>query len=297
MALRKGIALSFGLMACNVSIHSGIEKASASGNKLVCTGSFQGVDRVTGNPKSHPEHPPNPISQVMTCRSCDDVVPYTSLKKGRPEGDGFVLLTADELTTAAADSLDLKKKSALTPHPTTQVDLATVPGEKFYYLTPEAGGEASYASMRHLVESHPELTFMSLWTPSSRAAQFALKVKDDCLVWQERVRQENIREAPVVDVEAPEPMLKMAEQVLGLEGIVTDYDPTTYEDTYETKLAEILATKTAVPGQTQIEVAGVTTPSTAVAGMDALAAMLANAEASGRKPAAKKAAKPRKKAA
>lgn len=278
-ALRKGVALSFGLMAANVSVHSAIEK-SKSGNKNCCEG-VQGKD----------PHPLQPISSVNRCLVCQDDVPYGEIVKGREVEGGFVKVEAEEIVEASVDAVALKKRTALTPSPTEQVEAQTVPGEKLYYLTPDPGAETTYAAMRHLVETHPELTFMSLWTPSSRATQFALKVREGCLVMQERVRQENVRAVPPVEAEAPEAMLKMADQVLGLEGIVQDYDPATYTDTYEQKIADIIATKTPVAGQMEIATPGVNTPSTAVAGMDALAAMLANAEASNRKPAKKAAAR------
>lgn len=278
-AVAKSVALSFGLMSADVSVHNALDTAASSGNKIVCTGFGE-----------HDPHDPLPISQLVHCRACDDTVPYTDLKRARPVGDGFVLITAEEVAEAKTDVDKLKRATSVTAHPTEQVDLSTGPGAKLYYLVPNPGAQQAYATFVHLIESHPELTFMALWTPRSRASQFALKVKNGCLVWQERERGENIRPVPEIDASAPEPMLAMAEQVLGLDGVVSDYDPATYEDTYERKLADIIATKTPVAGQMQIDTPGVTVPSTAVAGMEALKQMLADAEKS-KRPAKKAAAK------
>lgn len=295
-SVAKSVTLSFGLMSTDVSVHSALDKEK-SGNKLVCVGGFTGVDPKTSKPVEHQAHDPRPIGQVNVCTSCDDIVPYTSLQKARPVGDGFVLLTEDEVTEAKVDVLKLKKATSVTPHPTEQVDMSTAPGEKLYYLLPNPGAQQTYAAFVYLVENHPEYTFMQLWTPRSRAGQFALKVKDGCLVWQERERAENIRPVPEVEAEAPAPMLKMADQVLELEGVVTDYDPATYEDTYERKIADIIATKEVISGESVITTPGVSVPTSAVAGMDALAKMLADAKAAkrpARKPAARK--RPTKKA-
>lgn len=283
-ALTRNVALSFGLAAASVAVHNALEKET-SGNKLCCTG-IAGKD----------EHAPTPISQVNRCTTCDDVVPYDQIVKGRAVDGGFVLITTDEVAEARVDSEALKKRAGLTAHPTEQVDLSTVPGEKLYYLTPEAGAEETYATFVHMVEAHPELTFMALWTPRSRAGQFALKARDGVLVWQERVRAENIKPVPLVEAEAPAAMIGMMDQVLGLEGMVSDYEPATYEDTFEAKIRDIVATKAPVAaGEVVAATGAITTPSTAVSGMSALAQMLADAEKS-KRPARKKAA-PRKKVA
>lgn len=204
-------------------------------------------------------------------------MPYGDIVKAHPVGDGFVRIEADEITDAKQDATALKKVAALTPHSAAEVEIATVSGDKSYYLTPDLGHETTYAIIRALVVNHPELAFVCQWTPRSNASMFRLQHRDGTLLLTERVRPQGVKPAPVVTATAPEAMLAMGEQVLLLPGVITDFDPATYADSYEQRLAAIIATK-------QIVAAGGTTVATAPAlpvgqanAMAALQAMLAAA--------------------
>lgn len=260
-AYAKGVALSFGLLACTVSVHNALDKAK-SGNKLICTGT---------NDKAHTA---SQVTQANKCATCGEIG-YTQIKKGRPVEGGFVVITAEESTQAASDAMLGKRVSALTAHPAEPLEASTVPGEKLYYLTPDPGSDVPYAALVALVTRHPELAFVSLWTPSSRASQFRLVVREGVLAMQERVRQENVRSVPTVTAEAPEAMIAMAEQVLALPGFVIDYDASTYADTYEANIAAIVAAKEVTPGESSTPTASVTAlPTAASNAMAALQAML-----------------------
>lgn len=274
-AIASKVALTFGLVTINVAVHNALDKPK-SGNKLVCTG--------TGK-----EHPLSLIRQVHTCAECGEV-PYTALKRARPVADGLVLLEDEEIAEARTDSLATKTATALSPHPSEQVESTTVPGSAMYYLMPNPGFESAYAIVATLVAAHPELAFMSLWTPRTRTGQFLLRSVDGVLVWQERVRQENVRSRPEVSADAPAPMVAMAEQVLSLPGVVSDYDPTTYADTFEQKIAAVAAAKAPVSVAAPSP-DGQAPPVVASDAMSALQAMLDAA-----KPAPKAKAKSKRKA-
>ncbi len=263
-ALAKGVALTFGLVSCPVSVYNALDKA-VSGNKQVCTG------------PAGEEHAVALVTQANTCASCG-TVPYTQIKKGRPVDGGYVIITEAEATEASAEASIWKRRSDLTAHAAEEVESTTTPGEKLYYLVPEAGAEVPYAVLAHLVSAHPELAFVSLWTPRSRAGQFRLLVRQGVLTWQERVRQENVRSVPEVTAEAPEAMIGMAEQVLGLPGMIITYDAATYADTYEAKIAEIVAAKDVLVGDTPLDTPSAA-PAVATSAMAALQAMLDAAKA------------------
>lgn len=273
-AVAKGVALSLGLVTASVTVNTAVE-SSRTGNKNCCAGP-------AGTP-----HDPTPVSQVNRCTTCDRDVPYGEIVKAHPVGDGFVILEAEEIVEAKQDATALKKLMSLTPHSAAEVEVATVTGKQSYYLTPDLGHETTYAILRSLVANHPELAFVCQWTPRSNAGMYRLQHRDGALLLTERVRPSGVKPAPTVTADAPEAMLAMGEQVLMLPGVITDFDPATYADTYEQRLAAIIATKQIVAaGGTPTVAAGPTLPVGQQNAMAALEAMLAAAAPA--KPAPKK---------
>lgn len=273
-ALKKGVAFSVGLVTASCSINGAVEPKVS--NVTVCTGTDP------NNP-----HDPSRISQRNVCSTCGEV-PYTSLRKAREVGDGLVLLTAEEITTAKGDADKFKVQVALTPHPAATVYARTAPGEKAYYVTPDPGHETTYAVLMHMIQSAPELAFVGQWTPRSNAAQFRVIVRDGCLMMTELVREQSLKAAPAITAEAPEALLKQAEQVLALPGVVTDYDPETYADRYEENIQALLATKQVVGTSTTAAPAAPSIPANQAAAMAQLEAMLAAAAPAPKKSRAKK---------
>lgn len=274
-AVARGVALSLGLVTASVSVHSAIE-SNKTQNKNCCAGA------------PGAEHDPTPISQVNRCATCSRDVPYGEIVKAHPVGDGFVVLEAEEIVEAKQDATALKKVAALTPHSAAEVEIATVNGKAAYYLTPDLGHETTYAILRSLVVNHPELAFVCQWTPRSNASMFRLQHRDGVLMLSERVRPTGVRPAPEVIADAPEAMLAMGEQVLMLPGVVTDFDPATYADTYEQRLGEIIATKQIVASGTPTTTSTPSLPIGQQNAMAALEAMLA-AAAPAKAPAKRKA--------
>lgn len=257
-AVAKGVALSLGLVTASVSIHSAIE-SSKTGNKSCCAG------------PPGAEHDLTPIGQVNRCSTCNRDVPYGDIVKAHPVGDGFVRIEAEEIVEAKQDATALKKVASLTPHSAAEVEVATVNGDKAYYLTPDLGHETTYAILRSLVVAHPELAFVCQWTPRSNASMFRLQHRDGTLMLTERVRPSGVKPAPTVTASAPDAMIAMGEQVLLLPGVITDFDPATYVDTYEQRLAAIIATKQVVAAGGTPTVA--TSPSLPVGQQNAMAAL------------------------
>lgn len=274
-AVAKGVMLSLGLITTSVSVHSALEPKTSS-NKQVCVGIGK-------------DHTPALIRHTNTCADCGEV-PYDQIRKAREVSGGLVLIEAEDVEKAKGTPEEIKKaklRMAMTPHPAGQVDLGTAPGGKLYHLTPDAGHEVGYAILRHMIEASPELAFMVQWTPRSATGTFAIRLHDGILVAQERVVAEHrMRATPTVNATADEAMLGMAAQWLSMPGVISDFDPATYLDQYETKLAEIIASKTPIQAQLigAAELAAAA-PVGATAQMDALKAMLAAASPPAKAPA------------
>jgi non-homologous end joining protein Ku len=233
-AVSSGVALSFGLITSSVSVFSAVEARKS--NVTVCTGLVA-------------EHAPIKLKQSMNCECCG-VVPYDRQRKAREVPEGLVLLTADDLREVTADAAEFKKKIAVRPHPAENVLDGTSWGDKAYYLVPAAGQGETYAALMHLVENHPELAFTCVWTPRTSQGTYRLTVREGALFMRELVKGDRLRECPTFDHTVLNPAYaSMAEQVLGLDGVVTPFDLDEYADRGAEKLAAILATRAAVPVQ------------------------------------------------
>lgn len=229
-SIASGVALQFGLISASVSMTSALDKAAAtSGNVQVCDAG----------------HDARRISQPKVCPECGEV-PFQQLKKARPVEGGLVVLEEEDLVELSKDAERFKKAASVSAHPAEQVEVLTTAGEKMYFLTPDKGHEAGYAALLGLVDAHPDLAFMTQWTPRSASAQFRLRSYKGALVFQERTRAGTVRDAPDVTLGDNSALIAMAEQFLAMPGLIVDYDPETYADKTEERLAAILATKEVV---------------------------------------------------
>ena len=227
VSLAKGVSLSLGLISATVRVESALDKPDSL--RTLCVG--------TNGPMG--THSPLAIRNVTTCDVCGPITDKTTLLKGKPVGDGFAIVDADAIETLKHDHDDAYKKSiSLTVHPVDEVASSTAQGEKMYYLVPD-GAEDRYALFASMVEAHPELAFVGLYTVRSRASMFTLRSHDGILVLEERTRAENMKAAPEVTGTCNQALLGMAEQLLP--AMVTPYDAAAYSDTYQAALDSLLA--------------------------------------------------------
>lgn len=263
----KGVALSLGLLTASVKLSAAVaSKPRSEANVMVCD---------TG-------HAARQIRAPRVCDECGGEVPFQQLKKARPVEGGLVVLDDEDLAELKKDAERFKARASITAHPAEQVALLTGVGDKMYFLHPERGHEAAYATFLALVEAHPELAFVTQWTPRSAVAHFQVFARDGVLMFQERTRAGTLREAPELDLEVDTELVSLAEQML--ERAVSDYDPATYADSAAEKIAAIVATKEVVP------VAAEETPAAAATVVDLKAALREQLRGSKKKAPAKKAA-------
>jgi non-homologous end joining protein Ku len=230
---RKDISLSFGLVTETVRLTGAINKDAALSLKSLCVG--QGTA----------EHAATPISSVYQCPSCGPITDRESLVKGHDTGDGWAIVTGDDIKELKADTSEqFKKKIALTAHPADQVLNSTQSGSKVYYLEPQAAGDR-FAIIRDLIANHPQYAFVAQYTVTSNVATYVARVSGTAIVLEERV-QLDLNDAPVVEGETNKPMYDMAAQLLGQ--MVVDFDASTYADTYTERLREMLDAANVVEG-------------------------------------------------
>jgi non-homologous end joining protein Ku len=231
----RNITLTFGLISeAGVKLTNAIDTAAEKATQLhnVCDNN----------------HPPSRVKQSTACPVCknDD---RATFKKAHVEGDVFTLVDADAVAELRKNAVPetLKKNVALTAHPVESVLTTTKSSGSMYYLAPgDKSDGGRYALIRDLIEARPDLAFVAEWCPVSRASMFVAHVRDGAIVLEGREAAGHVRATPTIVATSDTTMLGMAEQMV--DALVTDFDATTYEDTYATQLAEMLASAESVTG-------------------------------------------------
>lgn len=266
-AVASSVSLTFGVISTTVAVHSAIKPAPRNVRVHV---------DVDGT-----------VRRVRQQYVVDEVgvVDFTSLASAREVPQGLVLLSADDVETVTGDAQQYKKLLDVAAHPAPAVEVDTAPGEKAYHLVPAAGQVKNYLLLVDLVASHPEIAFVTRFTPRTKALLARVVVREGVLLLQERVGSYQIKDAPIIEpVDVPADLRAVAEQVLALPGVVTDFDLATYRDGGEDALAAIVATRAAVP-----DIGGRERAAAAPRGasVDALAALQAMVDAAATPPKAR----------
>jgi non-homologous end joining protein Ku len=252
---RKGLTLAFGLISTQVRLTGAVEKDTTPRLNTLCVGAEKGA-----------EHAPVAIKQGYTCASCGPLTDKAALKKGKPAGDGYVVVEQEEIATARTESgAEYKKSIKFTAHPAAEVIENTAPNGTLYYLAPEGAGDA-YALLRDLIAAHAEVAFVALYTVSSRVGMYVARVHGDAIVLEGRYREAELKAAPELEpAEVNKDLFGMAEQFL--EGMVTEFDADSYVDTYTEAIKAMLDASTPVAAESAAVESG--------AGVDLMAALQA----------------------
>jgi non-homologous end joining protein Ku len=223
------LTLTFGLVSVPVKKQKATEAKTSN------------VNMCPGLP-GHDPHDPIPVTAPKTCQHCGPVgyEDYASLVKGVKNGNSYDVVTQEDVAEVKDKfTKDYKGVINLIPHPAHEFLEQTGQGEQINYLTPDKGGEAHYALMAKLIESHPELAFVALHTPTSATSLFVVRAHNGVLVMEQRTRTQDLKPAPVVAGEVNEQLYAMLESFLPTQ--VTAYDPSAYEDKYATALKALAA--------------------------------------------------------
>jgi len=267
MAFRKGLVLTFGLVNVIVALNSATE--SEDSLTTVCV----------GGAGSAPSHAPSPIKQRRTCSHCGDIA-WNDVKKAQKVGsDQYVVVEQEEVKAVADANVGVTKKMlTLTVHDSDEVAASTVPGTSVYYVEPDGAAQlGAYSLLLDAVERHPEMAFLTTYTPTSKQSMFQLRAFNGALVLQQVRWPEQVLAAPNTGAVTPDDGLKVQMDMI-LSSIVKPFEPSAYQDDYKRALAALLATKTAVTGDAPVKSkADKSVAATGVVDLSAqLAAMLGN---------------------
>lgn len=187
----------------------------------------------------HPAHEASPRRAPYHCDVCGPIIDNDVLVRGVKTGKTYTLVdvtAAQELRAEYADKYD---SLSLVPHPAADFLAQTGEGRALHYLTPADAGQADhYALLAQLIQSHPELAFVGLYTPRSATSLFHLTVRDGVILMAERTRTDSLKPMPSVGGEVNEKLYGMLDSML--DQFTEPYDAERYEDTYATTLADLI---------------------------------------------------------
>ena len=276
-SLASGVSLTLGLISTTVRVESAKE-AETSLNQI-CMGQ-----------PGHDEHAPVKLTQPATCALCGKIEDATAIKKGKPSGDGFLVVDATEINEIKKTNAEpFKKRITLGAHPREQFELETQRGEKLYYLVPDGQADI-YALILQLVKDTPDAAICGLWTPRSVAGLFQLRAYErdghEALVLEERIASAKLKPVPATAGNVDPALLTLAKQFVSQ--VIEPLDMTNYDDGYQAKVDALFSSKQVIAAHGGGAGSGSAKASTSP---DDLAAKLRESLAASGKPAKKAPAK------
>lgn len=222
-------SLSFGLVNVPVAMFSAVKDIDIH---------FNQVDRETGTR----------LRVERVCKAEDVEVPYEEIASGYPksEGEGYVLLTDDEL-------------SAAQPEKTRTIDIDEfVPLEEIdpiyfdhpYFLAPVGEGDGPLRAYKLLVEAMSAAggkVAIGRFVLRSKEYLVALRVRDGLIQLNTMVFHDEVRPTDELDLpsgKATEPSKEEVEQAVALvEQLAADWEPDKHEDRHTKRLRDIVNKK------------------------------------------------------
>lgn len=181
-----------------------------------------------------------PIRYARINTKTDKEVAWKDIVKGYEYTKGKYVIIDDE---------DFKKASPEKTHAidivqfVKQEEIEPVYYEKPYYIIPAKGGEKSYRLLLRALEASGTMGIAEFML-RNRAHVCAVKVFKDVLLLQQMRYQEEIREAPEMDVKNEKITDKELQLAMKLvEQLTEKFDPSAFKDTYIEELKKVIKAK------------------------------------------------------
>ncbi|WP_345217577.1 Ku protein [Georgenia halophila] len=219
-AIWKG-AITFGLVNVPVKLYSATESHDVS---------LRQVHDVDGGR----------IRYQRRCEVCGQVVDYENIDKAYDDGQQSVVLTKEDFSSLPVErtrEIDVQEFV-----PSEQVDPIMMGSA--YYLAPDSKSPKSYALLRETLQQ-TDRTAIVTFTLRQKTRLAALRVRDDVLVLQSLLWEDEVREAsfPELDqhVEISAKELEMSSALV--KSYESDFTPSEFTDEYQLQLRELVTAK------------------------------------------------------
>jgi len=227
-SLWKG-AISFGLVNVPVALFSAVRDVDVHFNQIDAkSGARLHVERI--------------------CKKEGEPVPYEEVASGYPrdKGDGYVMLTDEELQNAAPEKTRTIDISEFVP----LAEIDPIHFDHPYYLAPVGEGEGPLRAYRLLVEAMEDCggrVAIGRFVLRSKEYLVALRVRDGVLQLNTMIFHDEVRstdELPIPAGRKDAPSKKEVDQAVALiSELSADWDPSKYEDRHTKRLRQIVRKK------------------------------------------------------
>ena len=218
-------SLSFGLVNVPVSLVSAERDQAVHFNQI--------------HAKTHER-----LHVAYICTKENAPVDYSEIAHGFDTGDGYVLLTDDELAVAQPEKTRTIEISEF-------VEMAQVDPILFdhpYYLLPAGEGEGPLRAYRLLVDVLADAEKVAIGQFVLRTKEYlvALRAVDDAIVletlyYNDEVIDPDELEGIPHDIDVSDRELKIARQLI--ESLATEFEPERYRDEYRERVLELIEKK------------------------------------------------------
>jgi DNA end-binding protein Ku len=180
------------------------------------------------------------IRYQRRCEICGNVVDYENIDKAYDDGQQTVVLTKEDF-----EALPVERNREIDVQefvPSDQVDPIMMGSA--YYLAPDSKSTKSYALLRQTLEQ-TERTAIVTFTLRQKTRLAALRVRDDVLVLQTLLWEDEVREAefPGLDekVNLTSKELEMSSALV--KSFESDFTPERFTDEYQEQLRQLVTAK------------------------------------------------------
>ncbi|RWZ52603.1 Ku protein [Labedella phragmitis] len=174
------------------------------------------------------------------CEICGEKVAYEHIDKAYDDGEHTVILTKHDISSLPEERS--KEIDVVEFVPTDQIDPLMF--DRSYYLEPDSKSTKSYVLLRRTLEA-TERTAIVQFALRSKTRLAALRVRDDVLVLQTLLWDDEVREAAFpsldADVRIQKRELDMAGQLVA--SFESDFDPSKFTDEYQQQLRTLIQAK------------------------------------------------------
>jgi DNA end-binding protein Ku len=180
------------------------------------------------------------IRYQRRCEICGNVVEYENIDKAYDDGQQTVVLTKEDF-----EALPVERNREIDVQefvPSDQVDPIMMGSA--YYLAPDSKSTKSYALLRETLEQ-TERTAIVTFTLRQKTRLAALRVRDDVLVLQTLLWEDEVREAEFPglgeNVNISDKELEMSAALV--KSFESDFTPERFTDDYQEQLRQLVTAK------------------------------------------------------
>jgi DNA end-binding protein Ku len=174
------------------------------------------------------------------CEICGKKVAYEHIDKAYDDGENTVVLSKEDIASLPEERS--KEIDVVEFVPTDQIDPIML--DRSYYLEPDSKSTKSYVLLRRTLEA-TDRTAIVQFALRSKTRLAALRVRDDVLVLQTLLWDDEVREAAFPsldeDVKIAKRELDMAGQLVS--SFESDFDPSKFTDEYQQQLRTLIQAK------------------------------------------------------